>query len=329
MRYAKTDQVLQLVTELQASHMGLTLEDIEDRFAVGRRTAQRMRDVARRLHPELLETIGEDRRRRWRIPAAASRFLSFTAGEIADLESAAGMLRRDGHPVRADSLKSIVAKVKSGLNDLQRRRMEPDLELLLEAEGLALRPRPRPVVSQEHLGLIRDAILRSHEISIAYRRRGTKRASRRQVQPYGFLFGNRLYLVARSPELNPDMRLYDLARIGAPEIAGKTFVRDSGFSMPAFAERSFGVFQEEPVDVVWRFSPKAAPGAREYLFHPTQTMENQPDGSLIVRFKAGGLVEMSWHAYTWGRELEVLAPPRLAELCRNGTTLPPMEAPAT
>ena len=33
------------------------------------------------------------------------------------------------------------------------------------------------------------------------------------------------------------------------------------------------MFQEEPVDVVWKFTPKAAPDAREFLFHPTQTME--------------------------------------------------------
>jgi hypothetical protein len=38
-------------------------------------------------------------------------------------------------------------------------------------------------------------------------------------------------------------------------------------------------FQEKPMDVVWRFSLKAAPDAREFLFHPTQIMEPQPDAS--------------------------------------------------
>ena len=70
------------------------------------------------------------------------------------------------------------------------------------------------------------------------------------------------------------------------------------------------MFQEEPFDVVWRFSPKAAPDARQFLFHPTQTMESQPDGSLIVRFRAGGALEMSWHLFTWGDEVEVLKPKR-------------------
>lgn len=74
------------------------------------------------------------------------------------------------------------------------------------------------------------------------------------------------------------------------------------------------MFQEEPVDVVWKFSPKAAPDAAEFLFHPNQVLEPQSDGSLIVRFRAGGLLEMSWHLFTWGEEVEIIKPKRLATL---------------
>jgi hypothetical protein len=47
------------------------------------------------------------------------------------------------------------------------------------------------------------------------------------------------------------------------------------------------VFHEDPVDVVWKFSPKVAADAAEFLFHPSQSMDPQPDGSLVVRFRAG------------------------------------------
>jgi hypothetical protein len=68
-----------------------------------------------------------------------------------------------------------------------------------------------------------------------------------------------------------------------------------------YAEHSFGVFHEEPVDVVWKLPPKTAPDVQEFLFQPSQTMEPQPNGSLIVRFHAGGLLEMAWHLATWWR----------------------------
>jgi hypothetical protein len=35
----------------------------------------------------------------------------------------------------------------------------------------------------------------------------------------------------------------------------------------------------------------------EIRFHPTQVVEPQDDGSLIIRFKAAGWLEMALHLY--------------------------------
>lgn len=83
------------------------------------------------------------------------------------------------------------------------------------------------------------------------------------------------------------------------------------FDLTAFAARSFGVYQEKPMDVIWRFSPAVAEDARAYSFHPTEVKEEQSDGGLIVRFRAGGALEMCWHAFTWGAEVAILAPEEL------------------
>jgi len=40
------------------------------------------------------------------------------------------------------------------------------------------------------------------------------------------------------------------------------------------------------------------------------------DGSLVVKFRAGGRKEMDWHLYTWGDEVEVLEGP-INFLCKN------------
>jgi predicted DNA-binding transcriptional regulator YafY len=66
--------------------------------------------------------------------------------------------------------------------------------------------------------------------------------------------------------------------------------------------------------VVWRFAPEAAARAAGFLFHPTQRLEPQPDGSLVVRFHAAGWLEMAWHLYQWGDKIEVLAPEGLRKL---------------
>ena len=42
-----------------------------------------------------------------------------------------------------------------------------------------------------------------------------------------------------------------------------------------------------------------------------------PDGSTLVSFRAGGLLEMCWHLYTWGANVEVLQPPELKTMMRQ------------
>jgi predicted DNA-binding transcriptional regulator YafY len=69
--------------------------------------------------------------------------------------------------------------------------------------------------------------------------------------------------------------------------------------------------------VVWKFTSKVGEDASEFLFHPHQETERLKDGSLVVRFRAGGLLEMAWHLFTWGNEVEIIKPKRLASMLRE------------
>lgn len=94
------------------------------------------------------------------------------------------------------------------------------------------------------------------------------------------------------------------------------FAHDPDFNLEAHATRAFGSFHadEEFAEVIWRFAPKAAAFAREFIFHPLQEVTDELDGSLTVRFHASGHLEMAWHLYLWGDAVEVLAPDRLREM---------------
>jgi predicted DNA-binding transcriptional regulator YafY len=52
-------------------------------------------------------------------------------------------------------------------------------------------------------------------------------------------------------------------------------------------------------------------------FHPTQTLTREPDGSVLVRFRAGGMRELAWHLFTWRDQIQILAPERLKETMRE------------
>jgi len=312
-RYARAQDILRLALEMQASAEGLSLDDIERLFEVDRRTAARMRDAVKDLFPGTQAYVGDDRKKHWRIANGVARGLvAFGAEELAALEAATKRAERDGRPDQVDALRSLAAKVRGLQSPAAATRVEPDLEALACAEGLAARAGPRPLIDRGVLADLRHAILACRKVRLHYTRRDGQRV-RHKLYPYGFLQGNRHYLVAWSRPAG-DYLLYRLTNIERVEVLDEHFTRDPDFSIDRFAARSFGVFQEEPIDVVWKFSPEAAKDARQFRFHPTQRMEELEDGSLLVRFRAGGKLEMCWHLFTWGEHVEILEPGELRQM---------------
>ena len=189
---------------------------------------------------------------------------------------------------------------------------------LTEAEGLAMRPGPRPRLDEGLLALLRDAISASRVVTFEYPARPSGGRTPRRVEPYGLLYGNRAFLIGRSA-CGTEYQLWRLANISAAAVTGEPFTRDEAFDLQRFARRSFGTFQEQPVAVVLRFAAAVAEDVAEFVFHPDQAVERNADGSMTVRFTAGGIKEICWHLVTWGTAVTVEQPAclrqRLAEMC--------------
>ena len=147
-------------------------------------------------------------------------------------------------------------------------------------------------------------------VEFHYLARSTGRQSRQCVQPYGLLYGNRAFLVARS-DWTDEPRLWRLANVSEARLTAETFQRDPAFDLQSYAKLSFGTFQEKPAQVVLRFDAQAARDASAFLFHPDQAIEQNDAGSVTVRFTAGGIDEMCWHLFTWGDSVTVEKPARL------------------
>lgn len=316
MRHEKAENLLTLAVQMQSQRMGVSLADIQGTFSIGRRTAMRMRDAVLRAFPAGEEIPGEDRTKRWRIPQGTlDRLVDVSADEFAVLEMARLLLDRENRESEAGIVGALALKLRAIMHNKSLNRIDPDLEALLEGEGLALRPGPRPRIGVTVVEDLRTAIKANLKVVIAYRNRRDRKLNNRTVHPYGFLHGHRNYLVAfhENPKANK-VALFSLPDIEEVTVTSDGFAVQPGFSLGDFARRSFGVFQEEPSDVELVFSADAAGNARDWVFHPTQVLEAQPDGSLIVRFTAGGLIEMAWHLQIWGKHVKVLAPAELAKL---------------
>jgi len=320
--------LLRLAMHLQGLRYGLTIEELQNTIGelkggapVTRRTVDKYREDLDKVFGELVTEEGTPLRVEV-AAGSANRLISLTTDDIAELHRVSAEANHAGLTHRAERFTHMAERLTALLPREANRALDIDLPDLLAAEGYALRPGPRPKIQRQTLEKIRDAISGFRVISICYqaRRDGVVRAQ--TVKPLGMIFGHRHYLVASGTSANKrSPHNYALSAIQKVEYTGEIFRRDEDFDIRSYAQRSFGIWQEEPSNVVLRFDARRAADVDEFFFHPTQTIDRLEDGRVDVRFTAGGLEEIAGHVFTfWSPDCEIVAPERLRELYRSMLT---------
>ena len=314
MRHEKAEALLNLARALAASAEGLTLEEMAREAGVGRRTAERMRDALWALFPQM-EEVADPPTKRFKIPQGLDGlFQSPSAEELVELSRTADALAAGGAPARAEALRTLEKKIRSAMRSAALRRVGPDAEALARAETtVAVQAGPRPAEDPVLIGALRQAVMAMKAVRFRYRG-GSRQGTPRDVVPYGIMFGRANYLVAAellSGEAQGEPRNYRLDRIDGLQVLDRAAAAPEDFSLQDYAGRSFGIYQGEVEEIVLQVAPEAADDALGWRFHPTQILELQADGSVMVRFQATGLLELSWHLFTWGDRVRVIRPEAL------------------
>lgn len=320
MSYAKAGELLRLALDLSARHGGMTLSEIDRRWGgekdAARRRTQRILAELQALFPDAYEDKTEPEGKTvWLRRGRLTDLSAIGAREVAALERSVAAARTVGDPGDVERLEKVLAVVRMLMPDKLRARAETDIEALLQSYHLAARPGPRPLQDRDVIEPISDALLAMKQVAFDYR--GNGGVKRQIVHPYGLITGHRTYLVALTSKRKVgDPSLWRLDRMENVEMISAPSHVPEDFSLADHAKRAFGVFQrkEEYDEVVWRFCPEVAENARGFIFHPDQTIEENADGSLTVRFRAAGHLEMAWFLYQWGDKVEVLEPAALRDL---------------
>lgn len=223
------------------------------------------------------------------------------ASELSVLDMAIKRAQHEGALMDVWGLVSLRDRLSASMPSIHARKTETDAAAVLEAQGLACHPEPKAKQSPNILGAIAEGIKAPFPIDIVDQ-------AAWEAEPYGLMLGTRQYLIARDIENGRAYRRYRMDRISSAKVTGQSFPRDPDFDLDAFAVQAFGSYHSEAEygRVVWRFVPSAAAVAREFAFLPTQQMTDEPGGSLRVEFTASGRIEMVWHLYEWGNQVEVV-----------------------
>ncbi len=301
-RYSRVSDIISLLLLMQSKLNGVSLADIQEEFHVSRRTAERMRDSILNIMPQIEEIETDDRCKRWGFRHfSLDEFVSFTPDEVAAIEK----IKTDCDEITGRDLQSVINKIKT-LNRRRINSMEDEVEFLLRSEGCAIRQAPVYKIDLNTVSIIRQAIREKLKVKAVYN------GKNKILSPLGLIYGEKIHLIAREEGKGKGEYNYLLHKIKNVSLTREYF-EDGGFNIKEFAKRSFGVYQGEIYEVKLRLSADAAEDVLHYNFHPTQEVVKQPDGSIIVTFKASGSKHIMWHLFKWGPAVEILEPQHLKE----------------
>lgn len=285
MAYAKLRDMMDMALEMQASSLGLTIEQLMNRTGRSRKTVERMlaglADIGLEVEPSRLES-DHHLTKRWRLRATLpAPLLLLQPPERAALERHLQTLP-DGPAPRA--LAKLLADQKPLSNHLA-----IDEEELINRTAHIGRTGPRTQADEAQMAIFERAIQGFEKLELLYRAPGRRRANWRTVDPLGLLFGRFGYLVAARRGIAVTYRL-DLIEDARP--TGDIFEAPGDWNMKDWAADSFGIYHGDDIlDIRLRFTGEAAKRAEKVRFHPSQKVR-RVRGGIVVDLRCQGHREL-------------------------------------
>jgi len=243
--------------------------------------------------------------------------IPFSLPELMALYFSRGMMGVLKDTVFYDSLVTLYEKIKATLPD------EYIAYLDRVAGSLTVKSKPHPPYGplRSILDKVSETAILKKYIWIDYYALSRKKKTRRKVAPYKIWFFDGTFYLIGHCGLRQDIRIFAMDRIRNLESTDETFVMPEDFNIDDFMKSSFGVFQGRPVKVRVRFAPDIADYIREKIWHETQQIEAQDDGSIIFEAEVAGIDEIKFWILKWGAKARVLEPEVLREAVRTEAEL--------
>jgi predicted DNA-binding transcriptional regulator YafY len=257
----------------------------------------------------------ENGRNLWRIVDSARTPLPvpFSLPELMALYFGSDALRALEGTVFYDSLASVLKKIESSI--------PPEAGAYLRQVEKSFHARPGPhkayATHRKIIEQINDALLNNRVIEIVYYTLSRRKKTRRRVAPYRVWYHNGgIYVIGHCRWRN-DIRIFALDRIRMVHQTDEAFEAPEEFDADEFMRSSFGVCQGEPRAVKILFHADIAEFIRERVWHESQRLSENPDGSLVFEARVACSDEFKAWVMRWGGKAVVLAPGELRESIRS------------
>jgi predicted DNA-binding transcriptional regulator YafY len=201
-----------------------------------------------------------------------------------------------------DSLRSVFRKIEESLP------AKTTVDLGQDHARFTVFPPSNTVIRPGIWEKVAEAIRLSRRIRVVYRTPGNEPVLR-DLDPYhGVRFEGDWYVVAHC-HLRNDIRTFSLARMESVELLPTSFRIPATFDFTRLSGSHFGVhWSDNEYQVAIRFDREVAGYIRERRWHPTQRIDEHPDGSLTLSLTVNHLLELKRWILSWGEMAQVIEP---------------------
>jgi len=166
------------------------------------------------------------------------------------------------------------------------------------------------------LGTLAEAWVNQQTVRIWYQALGDEEASERSIDPYFIepaAAGHSSYVISHCHRTN-EIRTFKIERISAIETTSEAYVIPPDFDANEYLTSAWGVVAGGEAETIkLKFKPEVARLFEEVIWHPSQVVERQPDGYLIMTLAVSFSEELYGWILNWGEKVEVLEPEELRE----------------
>jgi len=237
----------------------------------------------------------------------------FTLTELMALYFSRDMLKVFKDTIFYDSLESLFKKVKTTLP----RESLDYLDRVQQILHVGIKPYKEYGKFREIINQVNEAALKRKSLEIVYFAMSQRSQTKRRVDPYRVWFFNGTFYLIGFCHLRKAVRVFALDRIRMLSRTEESFAVPEDFRLEDFLRSSFGVYQGEPRRVKILFAAEVAGYILEKVWHESQRIRPQKDGSVVFEAEVAGTDEIRHWVMTWGSKAEVLEPESLREEIRR------------
>lgn len=298
-----TGRRLQLLTLLMGGGRK-SVDELARRFGVTRRTVYR--DL--KFLEEIPVPVVRDGGHYWIDERYRIRPVQLQPDEVLALMASLDFGRRN-RALGGKAARSAQEKLLAVLPNREQ-ELAAGLNQTLVVDPIQAHSQPAPPAVEEAL---RKALEGHDRVRISYQALEADAPTERVVRPYGLAYrGVALYLIGFC-ELRQEIRHFRANRILSAEVLETTFQRPADFDLDEYLGRIWGIEYGPQMQVRIRFDRQIARLARETIWHPTQRIEEEEGGAVLLCMTIRGKNELARWLAGYGGTVEVLDPPELRE----------------